>query len=207
MIFRKTELEGVLLIEPERIADARGHFSRTWCHGEFESHGLDAAFVQCNTSFNHHRGTLRGLHYQAPPHEEGKLIRCTRGRLFDVAVDVRVHSATRGKWCATELSADNGRMVFIPGGCAHGFQTLEDATEIFYQMTADYVPDAARGLRWDDPTLAIDWPVSDPIMSERDLQNFPYFGAIEADTVAPKNADNTTALRRVMSGQHAGNYG
>ncbi len=168
MIFRDTALDGVIVIEPDRIEDERGHFARTWCHEAFEAHGLAIDFVQCNTSFNHLRGTLRGLHYQVPPHEEGKLIRCTRGRIFDVAVDVRAGSATRGKWCATELSDDNGRMVFIPGGFAHGFQTLEDASEVFYQMSAAYAPEAARGIRWNVPAIGIDWPIPEPILSEHD---------------------------------------
>ncbi len=168
MIFRDTTLDGVIVIEPDRVEDERGHFARTWNREAFEKRGLAGDFVQCNTSFNHQRGTLRGRHYQVPPHAESKLIRCTRGRVFDVAVDVRTGSATRGKWCAAELSADNGRMVFIPGGFAHGFQTLEDASEVFYQMSAAYAPEAARGVRWDDPGLAIDWPIADPIVSERD---------------------------------------
>ncbi len=168
MIFRDTALDGVFVIEPERVADERGHFARTWCREAFETRGLAADFVQCNTSFNRRRGTLRGLHFQAPPHAESKLIRCTSGRIFDVAVDVRAGSATRGKWCATELSGDNGRMVFIPAGFAHGFQTLQDASEVFYQMSAAHVPAAARGVRWDDPELDIEWPSSTPILSERD---------------------------------------
>ncbi len=168
MIFRDTALPGVILIEPERVEDERGHFARTWCREVFEKRGLAAEFTQCNTSFNRRRGTLRGLHYQLAPHAESKLIRCTRGRVFDVAVDVRADSATRGKWCAAELSADDGRMMFIPGGFAHGFETLEDASEVFYQMSAAYAPEMARGVRWDDPGLAIDWPVADPIVSERD---------------------------------------
>ena len=171
MIFRRAALADVIVIEPERIEDERGHFARTWCRDAFAEHGIAADFVQCNTSYNHRRGTLRGLHFQSPPHGEGKLIRCTRGRVFDVAVDVRPGSATRGAWCATELSAGNGRMVYIPAGFAHGFQTLEDASELFYQMSAAHAPEAARGIRWDDPEIGIDWPIPDPIMSERDRRN------------------------------------
>ncbi len=180
MIFRDTALDGVIEIEPERVEDQRGHFARTWSREAFEKRGLAGDFVQCNTSFNRHRGTLRGLHYQASPHEEAKLIRCTRGRVFDVAVDIRPGSATRGKWCAAELSEDNGCMMFIPGGFAHGFQTLEDESEVFYQMSAAYAPAAARGIRWNDPRLAVDWPVADPILSERDRQN-PLFPASVLD--------------------------
>ena len=173
MIFRDTALDGVIEIEPERVEDERGHFARTWSRDAFEDRGLTGEFVQCNTSFNHQRGTLRGLHFQVHPHQEAKLIRCTRGRVFDVAVDVRAGYPTRGKWCAVELSADNGRMLFIPGGFAHGFQTLDDASEVFYQMSAPYAPLAARGIRWNDPELAIDWPLASPILSERD-QTLPY---------------------------------
>ena len=199
MIFHDTPLDGVIVIEPERIEDERGHFARTWCHEAFEAHGLAIDFVQCNTSFNHRRGTLRGLHYQAPPHEEGKLIRCTRGRIFDVAVDVRAGSPTRGKWRATELSADNGRMVFIPGGFAHGFQTLEDASEVFYQMSAAFAPEAARGVRWDDPMLDIEWPVADPIMSEHD-RRMPLFSArIDSTDAELANCETVAAMRRTAS--------
>ena len=168
MIFHDTGLPGVIVIEPERAEDERGHFARTWCREAFEKRGIAADFTQCNTSFNHRRGTLRGLHYQAPPHQEAKLIRCTRGRVFDVAIDVRPGSATLGKWCAAELSEDNCRMVFIPVGFAHGFQTLADASEVFYQMSPAHAPEAARGIRWNDPALDIPWPVADPILSERD---------------------------------------
>ncbi len=197
MIFRDTALDGVIVIEPDRIEDERGHFARTWCHEAFEAHGLAIDFVQCNTSFNHRRGTLRGLHYQVPPHEEGKLIRCTRGRIFDVAVDVRAGSATRGKWCATELSDDNGRMVFIPGGFAHGFQTLEDASEVFYQMSAAHAPEAARGVRWDDPKLDIDWPVANPVVSERD-RRFPLFAAgVDIADAGPAKPDTAAAMRQL----------
>jgi dTDP-4-dehydrorhamnose 3,5-epimerase len=185
VIFREAALAGVIVIEPDRVADSRGHFARTWCREAFEAQGLTADFVQCNTSFNRRRGTLRGLHYQASPHDESKLIRCTRGRVFDVAVDVRAGSATRGKWCATELSDDNGRMVFIPGGFAHGFQSLEDASELFYQMSAAYVAEAARGVRWDDPGLAIDWPLADPIISERDRRNPPFAPDDELAALVP----------------------
>ncbi len=178
MIFRDTALDGVIEIEFERIEDDRGHFARTWSRDAFEAHGLAGDFVQCNTSFNHQRGTLRGLHFQVDPHQEAKLIRCTRGRVFDVAVDVRADHPTRGDWCAVELSADDGRMLFIPGGFAHGFQTLDDASEVFYQMSAPYAPLAARGIRWNDPDLAIDWPLASPILSERD-QTLPHFQELE----------------------------
>jgi len=169
MQFRETELDGVFIIDLEKIGDERGYFARTWCWDEFFNAGIETTFVQCNTSYNRFRGTLRGLHFQSPPSAEGKLIRCTRGRLFDVAVDVRPESPTRGKWTSVELSAETGRMFLIPEGFAHGFQTLEDHTEIFYQMTARYDAKAARGLRWNDPALAIPWPLREPtVLSDRD---------------------------------------
>lgn len=168
MIFQETGLEGMKVIDPEPSSDSRGHFTRTWCAETFRARGIDAAFVQCGASFNHRRGTLRGLHYQAAPHEEAKLIRCTRGRVWDVALDLRVGSPTMGEWRAVELAADTGRMVYLPEGFAHGFQTLEDESELFYQISAAYIPEAARGVRWDDPELAIPWPLADPILSEKD---------------------------------------
>jgi dTDP-4-dehydrorhamnose 3,5-epimerase len=174
VIFRETPLDGLFVVEPDQSADDRGYFARTWCREAFADKGLDTDLAQCSTSFNRRRGTLRGLHFQAPPHEETKLVRCTRGRIFDVALDMRAGSATHGKWWAAELTADNGHMMFIPAGFAHGFQTLEDASEVFYQISAAYVPGAARGVRWDDPALAIEWPLPDPILSDRDARNPPF---------------------------------
>ncbi len=169
MIFRETGLDGAWLIEPERISDERGYFARTWCIDEFDRHGISVHFLQCSTSYNAHRATLRGIHLQAPPFAEAKLVRCTRGRIWDVMVDLRRASPTFGRWKAFELSADNGRMLYLPEGFGHGFQTLEDASEIAYHITEAYQPSAAIGVRWDDPTLAISWPVTDaPILSARD---------------------------------------
>jgi len=168
VIFRDAGLDGVIVIEPDRIEDERGHFARTWCHEAFEAHGLAIDFVQCNTSFNHRRGTLRGLHYQVPPHEEGKLIRCTRGRIFDVIVDVRKDSPTFGAWQDFELSAKNRNSLYIPEGFAHGFLTLSDNTEVFYQMSEFYSPENGRGFHWNDPSLAIDWPYPPQVLSKRD---------------------------------------
>jgi len=173
MIFRETALAGVLLIEPERQCDARGHFSRAFCRDEFTAQGLNGAFVQVSTSMNKLRGTLRGLHYQAAPSAEDKLVRVVRGAAFDVAVDLRPGSVTYGGWISAELSADNGRMLYIPPGCAHGFQTLEDDTEILYMIAPNHDPAASRGVRWDDPTLKIAWPIADPIMSARDRNELP----------------------------------
>lgn len=169
MIFRDTPIDGVRLIEPERHMDDRGHFARTWCVEECAENGIRADVVQCNTSFNHRRGTLRGMHIQAPPHGEAKLVRCTRGRMWDVVVDMRPDSPTPGAWWGTELSADNGHMMFIAEGIAHGFQTLEDDTEVFYQMSAEFHADASRGFRWDDPGVGIQWPLPEPtVISEKD---------------------------------------
>jgi dTDP-4-dehydrorhamnose 3,5-epimerase len=168
VIFRRTGISGIWVIDPERREDARGWFSRTFCEEDFAEQGLAVRFAQCSASFNVRRGTLRGLHYQAAPHGEAKLIRCTRGRVFDVAVDLRPSSPTRGHWSAAELSAANGRMLYVPEGCAHGFQTLEDESEIFYQISVPHSPAHDRGVRWDDPAIGIEWPIADPVLSLRD---------------------------------------
>lgn len=172
MLFRETRLKGAFIIDIEPIVDERGFFARSWCQREFEKHGLCSDLVQCNISFNHQKGTLRGMHYQIPPHEESKLVRCTRGSIFDVIVDLRKDSRTYKKWCGVELSAENRRMIFIPGGFAHGFQTMEDNTEVFYQMSDSYHPQCARGVRWDDPAFGVDWPDDERIISIRD-KSFP----------------------------------
>ena len=171
MIFNETELEGVFVIEPEIIEDERGFFFRSWAPEEFEQRRLNAQLAQCNISFNKLRGTVRGMHFQVSPHEETKLVRCTRGAMFDVAVDLRPLSPTRFAWTAVELSADNHRMLYIPVGFAHGYQTLDDATEIFYQVSEVYYPESARGLRWDDPRLGIQWPLPVTMMSKRDRES------------------------------------
>lgn len=173
MIFRETKLAGVFVIDAEPIADERGAFTRTFCAREFAAHGLETAIAQCSASFNAKKGTLRGLHYQAPSHSEAKLVRVTAGAIYDVAVDLRAGSPTYGQWAAAELTAENRRMLYIPKGCAHGFQTLMDASELFYQIAEFYEPASARGLRWDDDDLGITWPDKDaPILSERD-RSFP----------------------------------
>lgn len=168
MKFIPTRLAGVFIIELERLADERGFFARSFCRDDFVRHGLATEFVQCNVSFNRSRGTLRGLHYQASPHAEAKLVRCTRGAIYDVVVDIRVKSNTYREWLTTELSADNYRMIYIPEGCAHGFQTLTDSAEVFYQMSVAYQPDAARGIRYNDSALGIRWPLANPTLSARD---------------------------------------
>lgn len=171
MIFTPTALSGVWLIDIEPLEDERGLFARTACAEQFAAHGLNAQFVQQSVSWNPQAGTLRGLHYQTAPHAEDKLIRVTRGRLFDVAVDLRRDSPDFGRWIGVELSADNRRQIYIPKGCAHGFLTRAPDTEILYQMTTPYVPGSVAGLRWDDPQLAIAWPLDrPPLIGERDRQ-------------------------------------
>jgi dTDP-4-dehydrorhamnose 3,5-epimerase len=174
MIFTETTLKGAFLIEPERRPDERGFFARAWCQQEFAAIGLEPRWVQCNISFNRQRGTLRGMHYQAAPYAEAKLVRCTMGAIHDVIIDLRADSSTFRQWLAVELTADNRLILFIPKGFAHGFQTLTDDTEVFYQMSQFYAPDYARGVRWGDPAFNIPWPADKRIISARDL-GFPDF--------------------------------
>jgi dTDP-4-dehydrorhamnose 3,5-epimerase len=174
MIFTETKLEGVYIIEPELLQDERGFFARSWCQHEFQDHQLNPHLVQCNISFNKRRGTLRGLHFQAAPHEEAKVARCTMGSIYDVAVDLRPHSSTFKMWIAVELTASNRKMLYIPEGVAHGFQTLEDDTEVFYQMSEFYHPECARGARWNDPVFGIQWPLEVKMISAKD-QQYPDF--------------------------------
>ena len=174
VIFSETALKGAFLVEPERKEDSRGFFARAWCAREFEANGLKPIMVQCNLSYNVKKGTLRGLHYQTPPYGEAKLIRCTMGAIYDVIIDLRRDSATFTKHLAVVLTAQNHRMLYIPEGFAHGFQTLEDGTEVFYQMSEYYFPASARGIRWNDPAFGITWPEEERIISERD-QNYPDF--------------------------------
>lgn len=162
------------MIEPEKLRDGRGFFARTFCRREFEEHGLDPDVVQCNISFNKRAGTLRGMHYQVAPYAEAKLVRCTAGAIYDVVVDLRPTSPSFKKYAAFELTAENCTMVYIPEGFAHGFQTLKDDTEVFYQMSQIYAPDCARGVRWNDPAFGIEWPAAERIMVERD-QQYPDF--------------------------------
>lgn len=168
MQFVPTKIAGVFLIEPERREDPRGFFARSWCREEFARHGLDARLVQCNISFNARRGTLRGMHYQAAPYGEAKVVRCTMGAIYDVAVDLRPESATYRQWVAAELTAQNRRMLYIPQDLAHGFQTLEDDSEVFYQMSEFYHPESACGVRWNDQAFQIAWPLADPLLSDKD---------------------------------------
>jgi dTDP-4-dehydrorhamnose 3,5-epimerase len=176
MRFVQTPLPGAWVIELEELGDERGWFARAFDAEEFESRGLNPAVAQCNASFNARPGTLRGMHYQAEPHGESKLVRCVRGAIFDVAVDLRTGSATRCRWHGVRLSADNRLAFYIPAGLAHGFQTLTGDCEVLYQMGSRYVPEAARGVRWDDPAFGIEWPEPDGerVISERDL-GYPDF--------------------------------
>jgi dTDP-4-dehydrorhamnose 3,5-epimerase len=164
MIFKETKLKGTYIIEIEPIQDERGLFARTWCKNEFEEHGLNSNLVQCNISFNKKRGTLRGLHYQTTPYEEDKLVRCTRGSIYDVIIDLRPNSKTYKQCVSVEITSENRKMLYIPKGFAHGFQTLEDNTEVFYQMSEFYHDECARGIRWDDAVFGIKWPVEEKII-------------------------------------------
>jgi len=174
MIFRDTKIPGAFEIHPEPILDERGFFARTWCRKEFEAHGLNPQLVQCSVSLSTRRGTLRGMHYQAAPFAEAKLVRCTRGAIYDVAVDLRPQSPTYKAWTAVTLTAENRHMLYVPEGCAHGFLTLEDASEVFYQMSEFYNAESARGVRWDDPAFEIAWPEKLQVISERD-RSYPNF--------------------------------
>jgi dTDP-4-dehydrorhamnose 3,5-epimerase len=177
MIFRETHLKGAYEIELELHSDERGSFARSYCWREFEAHGLNPRVVQCNVSWNRTRGTLRGMHRQQAPHEEAKLISCLRGAFYDVIIDVRPESPTFCQWVAVELRAEPGkpsRMVYVPEGFAHGFQTIEDDTQVFYQMSEFYAPSTAKGYRWNDPAFAIDWPEPVRVMSDRD-RSYPDF--------------------------------
>ena len=196
MIFTETKLKGAFIIELQKLEDDRGFFARSWCQREFEAHGLNTRLVQCNISFNLKKGTLRGMHYQAAPYEEAKLVRCTRGAIYDVIIDIRPDSATYCQWIAVELTAHDSLltapssqlaaygpklpghhgMLYIPKGFAHGFITLMDDTEVFYQMSEFYAPEYARGVRWNDPTYQIQWPGEVKVISDRD-NTYPDFGA------------------------------
>lgn len=174
MIFTETALKGAFVIQPERIEDERGFFARTFDHREFAKQGLKSTFIQSSLSFNNKRGTLRGMHYQVAPYEEVKLIRCTQGAIYDVIIDLRPESPSFGQHVAIVLSAESRALLYVPEQFAHGFQTLVDNTEIFYQMTAEYAPDHARGIRWNDPAFAVPWPAAERIMNARD-RDYPDF--------------------------------
>lgn len=176
MLFLETELRDAYIVELERREDNRGFFARTWCQHEFEQHGLVATIAQANMSFNHTRGTLRGMHFQRAPYAETKLVRAVRGAIYDVIIDLRPDSPTYKRWIGVELSADNRRALFVPEGFAHGFQTLEDNTDVMYQVSQFYTPGAEGGLRYNDPTFEIVWPIPVSIISDKDA-SWPDYAA------------------------------
>jgi len=168
MKFTETSLPGVTLVDIEPHVDDRGYFARVWCEKEFRDHGLNPNVVQINTIVSHTKGTLRGVHFQHAPHAEAKYVRCLQGSIFDVAVDLRPDSPTFCQWYGTELKAGDGRMLYVPEGCGHGFQTLEDQTEVVYQATTTFAPDSATGVRYDDPAFNINWPIDVSNLSDAD---------------------------------------
>lgn len=188
MIFHSTPLAGAWVLEPERHEDDRGFFARTFCLDELAEHGLDTRIAQASTSFNRRRGTVRGMHYQIAPDAEAKLVRCTRGALFDAVVDLRDGSPTRGRWFAVGLSAEAGNQLYVPPGFAHGFQTLEDETEVHYLISVPYAPASGRGFRFDDPEVGIPWPEPVTLISERD-RGLPPFADCEPTGVTAEGAD------------------
>ncbi len=174
MLFQPINLDGAYLIAMQKLEDERGFFARSWCASEFAEHGLDSQLVQCNVSFNTRKGTLRGMHYQAAPCAETKLVRCTRGAIYDIIIDLRPASHTYLQWTGITLSAENRLMLYVPKGFAHGFQTLADNTEVFYQMSDVYAPAYARGLRWNDPCFRLKWPLMVTVISTKDQQYADY---------------------------------
>ena len=168
MIFTETELKGAFIIELKKLEDNRGFFARSWCQNEFEAHGLNTRIVQANVSYNKKKGTLRGMHYQKAPHEETKLVRCVRGAIYDVIIDLRPTSPTRGPWIGVELTEGNYKMLYVPENFAHGFETLEDESEVIYQVSQFYTPGAENGIRWDDLAFNIAWPLEVQVISEKD---------------------------------------
>ena len=168
MIFIETQLAGAYIIDVERYEDERGFFARTWSVEELAEHGLETALAQCSISYNHQAGTLRGMHYQAELYAEVKLVRCTAGAIYDAIIDLRRDSPTWKQWVAVELTAENRRMLYIPKGFAHGFQTLSEGSEVFYQISASYEPSAGRGVRWNDPAFSIEWPLPISVIAQRD---------------------------------------
>ena len=182
MLFHEAPLKGAFVLEVEPHNDERGIFARVFCEEEFAVRGLNTVYRQCSVSWNKNKGTLRGMHFQVEPGEEVKLVRCTSGSIYDVIVDLRPNSPTKGRWFGVELSQDNRRSLYIPNGFAHGFITLQDEVEVYYMISVPYRPDLARGIRWDDPGLAIEWPFSPKIISQRD-RTYPAFGGLFEERV------------------------
>ena len=169
MIFTETKLKGAYIIELELIEDNRGFFCRSFCINEFNEYDLNIKIVQCNISYNKQKGTIRGMHFQIPPYQEGKLVQCTKGAIYDVIIDLRPDSSTYKEWFSIELNSNTYQLLYIPEGFAHGFQTLEDNTEVFYQMNQFYHPESSSGVRWDDSAFGVEWPLENPIISEKDM--------------------------------------
>ncbi|QKT02479.1 dTDP-4-dehydrorhamnose 3,5-epimerase [Ectothiorhodospiraceae bacterium 2226] len=174
MIFEPTTLKDAWLIKPEKLSDKRGFFARTWCQREMEEKGLVARLVQANISYNATRGTLRGMHYQIAPYEETKLVRCTRGAIYDVIIDLREDSPTFRQWFGVDLTAENSHMLYVPEGFAHGYQTLQDDTEVAYQVSEFFTPNSERGIHYQDPAFAVEWPLEVSVISEKDAGWVPY---------------------------------
>ena len=190
MIFKETAVKDALIIELEKFTDDRGFFARGWCAKEFEANGIAKPFVQANVAYTKKRGTIRGLHYQVSPYEESKLIRCVKGALYDIIIDLRKESPTYKQWMGVELNEDNYRMLYVPEGFAHSYQTLEDNTEVFYPVSAFYHPAAERGIRWNDPAFSVTWPITENvILSEKD-QTWPLWK--DADILAPQSISSET---------------
>ena len=179
MRYTPTRVPGAWIVEPESAIDERGFFARIWCAREFAERGLDPRLAQCAVSYNRHAGTLRGIHYQVAPHEEVKLVRCTAGAVFDVVVDLRERSPAYRTWAGVELTAENRRMLYVPAGCGHGFLTLRDDSEVFYQISTEHAPESARGIRYDDPAVGIEWPAPIHVVSARD-RGYPLVAARSA---------------------------
>lgn len=177
IIFKETKLKGAFVIDPETFADERGFLARSFSAQEFESHGLTSRMAECNISFSKKRYTIRGMHFQKPPHAQAKLVRCTKGAIYDCIIDLRPESETFKQWIGEELTADNRRMLYVPEGFAHGFQTLENDSEVFYQISYTYTPASEGGVRWNDPAFGIDWPATDGITINQRDQNYPDFKA------------------------------
>jgi dTDP-4-dehydrorhamnose 3,5-epimerase len=171
MLFEKIPLQGAYLLKPQKLEDNRGFFARAFCAAEFVQYGLNPSVLQCNVSFNRRKATLRGMHYQATPHAEAKLVRCTAGAIHDVIVDLKPESATYCRWFDVELSSENRWMLYVPEGFAHGYLTLTEGAEVFYQVSQSYVPESERGVRWNDPAFGIQWPIAPEVISERDSRH------------------------------------
>lgn len=174
MIFTETKLKGVQILKPEKLADERGFFARSFDSEIFKEKGLNPNVRQCNMSYNKKKGTLRGMHFQLPPYQEAKYLRCIRGKIYDVVVDLRQKSETYKQWISVELSAENYKMIYVPEGCVNGFQALTDEVELSYQVSQEYKPEYERGLRWNDPAFNIEWPLEPTVMSEKD-KSWPPF--------------------------------